>query len=259
MADVESMAARVAKYVPAGKDGQPGRDGLDGKDGVDGQPGRDGLDGKDGPAGPAGKDGADGKDGQPGRDGLDGKDGVDGQPGRDGLDGKDGKDGPAGRDGLDGKDAAPVSEAAIADSVAARFERRFADLSLSWERQARDAISKAIDRLPVPRDGRDGKDALPIDALSIQHDGERSLTIKLGDQQHTVHVPAIIYREVWREGRYTKGDAVTYGSSLWIARADTDEAPGTGKDWQLAVKKGRDGKDLRDSASTHDAGRGVSL
>ncbi len=63
-----------------GKDGAPGKDGVDGKDGQDGAPGKDGVDGKDG------QDGAPGKDGVDGKDGADGKDGQDGAPGKDGQD-----------------------------------------------------------------------------------------------------------------------------------------------------------------------------
>ena len=47
--------------------------------------------------------GKDGKDGKDGVDGKDGKDGVDGKDGKDGVDGKDGKD------GVDGKDGKAVS------------------------------------------------------------------------------------------------------------------------------------------------------
>ena len=192
----------------------------------------------------------DGKDGKDGKDGADGADGKDGAPGRDGVDGADGKD------GTDGKDAAPVSESAIADSVAAAFERRFSDLALSWERQARDEIAKALDRMPVPKDGRDG---LPADAISIKSDGERTVTITVGETVEKLYFPSIIYRDVWREGEYQKNDAVTWANSLWIALKDTSEAPGSGKDWRLAVRKGRDGRDLRDSASQHNSDEGVSV
>ncbi|MDY1208025.1 hypothetical protein ACM8BF_32025, partial [Pseudomonas aeruginosa] len=39
------------------------------------------------------------------------------------------------------------------DEVAATFERRFSDLTLSWERQQREAIDKALDKMPAPKDG----------------------------------------------------------------------------------------------------------
>lgn len=61
-----------------GKDGKDGRNGVDGKDGHDGRDGRDapaGRDGKDGRDGTAGKDGAPGKEGAAGADGNNGKDG----------------------------------------------------------------------------------------------------------------------------------------------------------------------------------------
>ena len=165
---------------------------------------------------------------------------------------KDGKDG---IDGKDGKDAEPVSEAAIADAVAARFERRFSDLVLSWERQARDGVERAIDKMPAPKDG---KDAVPIESLEITQD-ERDITIKLGDVERTIRLDTILDRGVWEQRAYEKGDAVSYGGSLWIAQQNTEDAPGTSKAWRLAVKRGRDGKDLRDSASKHDKAAGVKV
>lgn len=162
---------------------------------------------------------------------------------------------PVPKDGKDGKDAEPVSEAAIADAVAARFERRFSDLVLSWERQARDGVERAIDKMPAPKDG---KDAVPIESLEITQD-ERDITIKLGDVERTIRLDTILDRGVWEQRAYEKGDAVSYGGSLWIAQQDTEDAPGTSKAWRLAVKRGRDGKDLRDSASKHDKEAGVKV
>ena len=87
-----------------GKDGVDGKDGINGKDGVDGKDGINGKDGVDGKDGINGKDGVDGKDGINGKDGADGKDGIDGKDGVDGKDGINGKDGADGKDGIDGKD-----------------------------------------------------------------------------------------------------------------------------------------------------------
>lgn len=189
---------------------------------------------------------------------------------------KDGKDG---KDGTDGKDAdmaelklhlaelvkhvnlpAPPS----VDEVAAVFERRFSDLALSWERQARDTFEKAVDRMPVPKDGRD---ALPLDSFDMElaEDG-RTLTLKMhaGDtvMEKSLRIATVLDRGPYRsEEKYEKGDAVTHGGSLWIAQVDDPEgAPGLGgKGWRLAVKKGRDGKDLRDNASSADTSKGVSV
>jgi len=40
---------------------------------------------------------------------------------------------------------------------------------------------------------------------------------------------------------YEKGDAITYGGSLWVALNDTTAEP-PGPDWCLAAKKGKDGR-----------------
>lgn len=150
------------------------------------------------------------------------------------------------------------------DEVAAVFERRFSDLTLSWERQARDTFERAVDRMPVPRDGRD---ALPLESfdLTLAEDG-RTVTVKMqaGETviEKSIRVASIIDRGIYKAaGDYEKGDAVTHGGCLWIAQHDNPEgAPGMGgKGWRLAVKKGRDGKDLRDNSSTVDASKGVSI
>jgi len=52
-----------------------------------------------------------------------------------------------------------------------------------------------------------------------------------------------IYRGIWKEGAFKKGDSVTFGGSLFIAKRDTDSKPETDDSWQLAVKRGRDGRD----------------
>lgn len=59
---------------------------------------------------------------------------------------------------------------------------------------------------------------------------------------------ADFYRGVWQPSAfdpYARGSAVTFDGSLWVARTETRAKPGTGDDWQLAVKRGHDGKDAR--------------
>ncbi len=53
------------------------------------------------------------------------------------------------------------------------------------------------------------------------------------------------YQGVWNaEGKYARGQAVTWDGSFWIAmKDDAAGKPGRCDDWRLAVKKGRDGKD----------------
>lgn len=148
------------------------------------------------------------------------------------------------------------------DEVAAAFERRFSDLTLSWERQARDTFDKAADRMPVPKDGRD---ALPLDSfdMNLADDG-RTLTVRMqaGETvlEKSLRIPAVIDRGVFSNGAYEKGDGTTYGGCYWIAQKDAPEGvPGSSPDWRLAVKKGRDGKDLRDNSSRRDPNAPVKI
>ena len=56
----------------------------------------------------------------------------------------------------------------------------------------------------------------------------------------------IDYRGVWDESEdYQRGDAVTHQGSLWICTVDHPAQMPPCAGWQLAVKKGRDGKDAR--------------
>lgn len=92
--------------------------------------------------------------------------------------------------------------------------------------------------------GIDGKDGLGFEDMSFEEkDGRLYAVFKRGDVVKEARLPGISYRGVWKSGEYLTGDSVTFGACQWIATADTDEKPGEGKAWQLAVRKGRDGKD----------------
>jgi hypothetical protein len=58
----------------------------------------------------------------------------------------------------------------------------------------------------------------------------------------------IRYCGVHRPGQvYRVGDVVTFGASMWVCRSDTTDTPGEGAtSWQLAVKRGRNGRDARE-------------
>lgn len=58
---------------------------------------------------------------------------------------------------------------------------------------------------------------------------------------------ADFYKGVWQPaGRYERGDVCTWQGGMWVAIRSTETKPGDGDSgWQLAVKAGRDGKDLR--------------
>lgn len=175
-----------------------------------------------GPVGPAGDPGAKGEPGEPGAHGADGAPGAAGEPGSVGPQGPAGDPGSDGQPGRDGRDGIP---------------------GLQGE--------KGIDGING-KDGRDGVDGLGFDDFEVEFDGERSFTFKFVQGERVkafgpFKVPATIYRGVYQHGKsYERGDSVTFGSSQWIAMADTAARPGgaeaESRAWQLAVKKGADGK-----------------
>lgn len=76
------------------------------------------------------------------------------------------------------------------------------------------------------------------------------------DQRITIlerRLSEIEARPVLRDGgvysskhSYREGDCVTHAGSLWVAqRATNGIKPGTSETWRLAVKKGRDARDLK--------------
>jgi hypothetical protein len=100
-------------------------------------------------------------------------------------------------------------------------------------------------------DGKDGLDGTGPEDMTVEllPDGR---TVKFvfakGEKEYAFQVPfpIVLDRGVFKEGTaYEHGDAVTFGGSLWIAQRATGEKPeGTNSGWRLAVKKGRDGRDL---------------
>ncbi len=233
IAPLEDRLTALEQYEPIhGKDGAPG---LDGKDGADGLAGKDGADGGQG------KDGAPGLDGKDGAPGLDGKDG---EPGRDGIDGKDGKDGTS----VTLDDVAPLVEATVAKAVAAVPAAKDGAPGADGE-DGRDGLP-GVPGLTGEKgvDGIDGKDGLGFDDVQVEHDGHGGFTLKFirGDRSKTFgtfQVPRFEYHGVWTPKQYVTGDSVTWAGSLWIAKTNTSMKPGDGSDgWQLAVKRGADGK-----------------
>lgn len=61
--------------------------------------------------------------------------------------------------------------------------------------------------------------------------------------------PELVCRGVWEPGAYVAGSIVTHGGSAWIAKATTGSKPGEPhvelRAWQLMVKRGSDGRDMR--------------
>lgn len=59
--------------------------------------------------------------------------------------------------------------------------------------------------------------------------------------------PSVKYLGIWTDGdEYRDGDFVTDRGSLWACCRDrTTARPGENDDWQLAAKRGRDGRNAR--------------
>jgi hypothetical protein len=238
---------------------------------------------------PVPKDGKDGETGQKGDPGGRGERGEKGDPGRDGKDfdpelvrievarvlpdmveraqaflsermdaafkalppPKDGERGPQGepgigekgRDGTDGKSVTLADLQPVMEAMEAR-------IALGIERRAAEIAEKAVARIPVPKDGKDGvsgkdgADGLGFDDFDIEYDDERTFRFKWErDGQVKTRIfkaPIVLYRGVYKpSGAYEKGDSVTYGGSTWVARKDAPGTPGEGDSgWQLAVKRG---------------------
>lgn len=123
-------------------------------------------------------------------------------------DGKDGIDGKDGRDGIDGKDGAPGERGA---------------------------------------DGINGRDGAPgekgergADGIASREELESIVEARFADL--TVRSFADAYSGVWKEGLHKRGVFTTWGGSLWLSLADTENKPGENGDWRLVVKKGADAK-----------------
>lgn len=104
---------------------------------------------------------------------------------------------------------------------------------------------RALARMPGPtgEKGEKGEPGLGFD--DIIWDGERRLTFKRFADEKTIVFQTPIYRGLWKhDHKYELGDWVTSDGGVWAARCDNqDVQPGsTSKAWQLAVKRGRDGK-----------------
>lgn len=243
-----------------GADGKPGIDGaqgLQGEKGMDGAPGEKGMDGaagergEQGPAGERGEKGeagADGKDGAPGRDGIDGAKGMDGAQGERGADGVPGTKGMDGEPGRDGRDGPPGRDAAQIDILPSINESR------SYGRGTWASHKGGLWRATRATEGMDGWECVVdgIADIEVLQSDERGFQVTVRRSSGSQHgklfeLPAMIYRGVFQEGEhYAAGDTVTWGGSLWHCNAATFEKPLDGsKSWQLAAKRGRDGKDGR--------------
>lgn len=192
-----------------------------------------------------------------------------GEPGRDGFDGKDGLDG---RDGQDGQSCSAEEVAGLlrehVETVASDLVRSIVD---AWDRpkDGKDAdpetlkamLDEAVAALPVPKDGRDGKDgvdgrdgkdadqdailkfiteqfaSIPVPKDGI--DGKDGVDGERGPEGPAGKLPTV---EEWQDRVYYQGEVVTRDGGMFQAARDTGKDP-SHDDWACIVRAGRDGAD----------------
>lgn len=105
-----------------------------------------------------------------------------------------------------------------------------------------------------------------LKAVSVTQDGDREFSVTLAKSSGAEVVqkfamPIQIYKGVHKDGeKYDQHDNVTWAGSQWTStKAENTDKPGSSDAWTLVVKAGRNGKDLRDNASTFDPAKGVKL
>lgn len=105
-----------------------------------------------------------------------------------------------------------------------------------------------------------------LKSVSVTQEGDREFSVTLAKSSGAEVVqkfalPIQIYKGVHRDGeKYDVHDNVTWAGSQWTStKAENTDKPGTSDAWTLCVKAGRNGKDLRENASTFDASKGVKL
>jgi hypothetical protein len=239
------MVERIAQ-IPHGKDGLPGDRGQQG------ERGEKGLDGTPGNPGEPGKPGERGEDGKAGEKGDQGEKGERGEQGQKGDAGDAG--GPGER-GTDGKSVTAAEVVAELEPVIQKWE-------LDFERRAMDLFQRAVDRMPKPKDGengKDGKDGFGFDDLTLERKDWRNYVIRFthGDQvkEFALEVPMVIYRGVYkRDENYSTGDIVSWGGHMYHRDEKTErqiDPDKNGSGWTQCVKRGNDGSSAYASAVKH--------
>lgn len=257
-AQIAGLEARLAAVPagPKGERGDHGAPGAQGERGPEGARGLPGAPGEQGAAGVLGEQGPRGETGPRGEHGPEGARGLQGAPGERGADGVRGEQGPPG-ESVTGA-AGPRGEAGLRGERGEAGPKGEAGASVhpdTVELMVRDAAAKVAATLPKPKDGLDGLGLEDFD-LALSEDG-RTLSFRFvrGELkvERQVKLATLIYRGVWRDGEYERGDVVTWGGSAWHCQQQTKDKPGgpipgtpgaaSGGSWRLMVKEGARGKD----------------
>lgn len=236
---------------PAGPKGDAGPPGVKGDAGPAGAQGERGAAGERGEKGEPGDRGADGPAGVQGKEGPAGARGEKGEAGAAGAPGTDGREGKDGRDGREGKDGAPGRDALEIDILPGIEE------SKSYPRgtfaEHRGGVIRAI------RNTDPITDSLDKAGWVVSMNGIADFSEEILDEGRTIKrttfftggraviqefkTSMVLYRGVWREGEFQRGDVATWSGCSWHCEKTTSDKPGTSDAWKMMVKSGRDGKD----------------
>src|SRR5690606_27685339 len=150
----------------------------------------------------------------------------------------------AGKDGDKG-DPGETGKSVTLDDVSLFLDAAVARHVLDFERRANETLAKAIDKIPAPKDGRDGVD---LTEIGMDFDGERTVTIKGRTGEVTKRLPIPLWRGYWSPDVVAeKSDILTHNGTAYIAIVDNPKCEaGVGKydnDWKVFTRTGRDGKD----------------
>lgn len=180
-----------------------------------------------------------GDPGERGEKGDPGERGEEGKPGARGEKGDPGERGEKGDPGIDGRSVSIDEVKQMVDGIVAVW-------ALDFERRAADVLQRAVERMPVPKDGRDALELEDLHA-ELSDDGVLTFVFIRGDlrKELPIRIPMLVDRGVFTpDAQYSLGNGVTYGGSFWIAQCHAPKGkPGESADWRLAVKRGRDGKE----------------
>lgn len=191
----------------------------------------------------------DGKDGEKGATGETGPKGEKGDPGEPGAQGPVGPQGATGDRGEPGE-AGPQGNG-IKRIYSLNHDLKDKGHEVWVHCEYSDGYVEVIGKLEPGPIGPFG----PIGPQGIKGDPGRD------GRDGIITTKMAAYRGVWKEGEeYTLGDFVTLGGSLWHCNfhaygdendpnPGTKAKPGTGEDWTLAVKRGRDGKDGKEGVA----------
>jgi hypothetical protein len=161
------------------------------------------------------------------------------------------------KDGEPGRDAADIE---ILPAI---------DLSKSYPRGTYANHAGGLWRSYQATDGMKGWDCIVDGTASIEFlqvdERNYSLSVEKSSGQKvekSIYFPVQIYRGAFRAGhKYSPGDTVSWAGAQWHCNEETSDRPGelASKGWTLCVKRGHNGKDLRDAKDVRDNSKGVSI